>query len=66
MNIYTKFIITCEKKEKSFIDKVLKRTQEIEVWAPCIINWFRDKVNTDVYNILSIKATNDKIEVFGC
>ena len=65
MDVYTKFLVTCEKKDKSLIDKILGRKKIFEVWAPCIINWFRDKINTEVYRILSIKSTKDKMEVFG-
>lgn len=64
MEIYHKYIVTCEKKDKSFLDKLLKRKKKFEVWAPCIINWFRDKINTQVYNILSIQPTDESIEAF--
>ncbi len=54
-----------KKKDKSLIDKILRKKKIFEVWAPCIINWFRDKINTDIYNILSITPTDEKMEVFG-
>ena len=65
MNVYTKFLVTCEKKDKSLIDKITKKKEIFEVWAPCVINGFRDKINTEIYRILSIKPTEEKMEVFG-
>lgn len=64
MDIYHKYIVTCEKKEASFFDKLLKRTQEFEIWSPGIINGFRDKINWEIYNIISIKPTKESMEVF--
>lgn len=66
MNIYNKYIVECEKREKSLLDKLLKRKVKFEIWAPYILNNFRDKVNTEIWRILSIKPTDEKMEVWGC
>ncbi|MCK9272393.1 hypothetical protein M0P65_02495 [Candidatus Gracilibacteria bacterium] len=65
MKIARKYIVTCEKKEKSFLDKLLKRTKDFEVWNSCIVNNFTDSINTKIWRILSIKPTDEKMEVFG-
>jgi hypothetical protein len=65
MDIYTRYKVTCEKREKSIKDKLLNKKKVFEIWAPYILNNFSDKINTDVYKILSITPTDETIEVFG-
>ena len=65
MNIATKYIVTCEKKDKSLLDKMFRRTKNFEVRNSCIVNNFTDSVNTEIWRILSIKPTDEKMEVFG-
>lgn len=64
MNIYTKYLVECEKKEPTLLEKVLNKKDTFEIWAPCIINWFRDRINTELYRILTIAPTEEKMEVW--
>lgn len=64
MDVYTKFKVTCEKKNKNLLDKIFNKKEIFEIWAPCIINSFKDKINTDIYRIISINPTDEKMEVF--
>lgn len=66
MRIYEKYIVTCEKKDKSFFDKITNKQEQFEIRSEWIINGFRDKINTEIYRILSIQASWEKMEVFWC
>lgn len=64
MDIYSKYIVTYEKKSPTFWEKITKKRETLEVWAPSIINGFRDKVNTEIFRIILITPTDEKMEVF--
>ena len=65
MKIARKYILTCEKKDKSFLDKMFGRTKNFEVQTSAIVDNFTDSINTKIWTILSVKPMNEKMEVFG-
>jgi len=65
MDIYTKFVITCEKVNPTLTERLLRKTKEkVEIRAPYILNGFRDKINESVLRILSIEPTDEKMEMY--
>lgn len=65
MQVYTKFEILCEKKKPTIMELItFNRTKLFHIWAPWVINNFRDQINTKIFDIISIKPTDDKMEMY--
>lgn len=65
MQVFTKFEVTCEKKNPSLKDRItLNKKKVFYIWAIWIINWFREKIDSTLFSVISIKPTDDKMEIF--
>lgn len=64
MRIYTKYKVVCQKKDPNLVEKIFKKKKTFEIRSPWIINGFRDAINTELYRILTISPTEEKMEVW--
>lgn len=65
MNILTKFEVTCEKKNPTIRDLVtFNRKKVFYIWATWVINWFRDKIDTNLFGVITIRPTDETMEMF--
>lgn len=66
MDILTKYEVTVRNREPSNLKEKILWTPKLKkyLWSAWIINWFRDQFNEEVYDILTIDATDEQMEFF--
>lgn len=66
MDIVHKYEVTLRNKKPNTLKERLfwpKKSTEY-VRATCVINWFREQFNEEVFDIISIKRTGESMEFF--